>query len=66
MLKKDTKDLAAYYYQWLNKYKDDADRRKKLLKRVQEYIDWLGDADDTKIFAVESLMEELAKELSDD
>ena len=34
MLKKKVDGLEDYYYQWMNKYKDDADRRLVLLKRL--------------------------------
>ena len=35
MLKKKVDGLEDYYYQWMNKYKDDADRRGELLKRLE-------------------------------
>ena len=41
MLKKKVDGLEDYYYQWMNKYKDDADRRRELLKRLQ----WVADED---------------------
>ena len=34
MLKKKVDGLEDYYYQWMNKYKDDADRRLELLKEM--------------------------------
>ena len=41
MLKKKVDGLEDYYYQWMNKYKDDADRRLELLieteRRVREH-----------------------------
>ena len=36
MLKKKVDGLEDYYYQWMNKYKDDADRRLMLLKEANE------------------------------
>jgi len=36
MLKKKVDGLEDYYYQWMNKYKDDADRRGELLKESVE------------------------------
>ena len=34
MLKKKVDGLEDYYYQWMNKYKDDADRRLELLNEA--------------------------------
>jgi hypothetical protein len=71
MLKSEVKNLEEYYYQWMNKYKDDADRRLALLRECEwgghyavtsphcsicKMPDWKGHADDC----------ELAKELADD
>ena len=38
MLKKKVDGLEEYYYQWMNKYKDDADRRLELLRRAKQYL----------------------------
>lgn len=38
MLKKKTKNLEEYYYQWMYKHKDDAARRLGLLRRYE----WAG------------------------
>ncbi len=35
MLKKKVKNLQEYYYQWMCKHKDDADRRLGLLKSLE-------------------------------
>ena len=35
MLKKKVDGLEEYYYQWMNKYKDDADKRLELLRRLE-------------------------------
>ena len=35
MLKKRVDGLEDYYYQWMNKYKDDADRLRELLRRLE-------------------------------
>ena len=37
MLKKKVDGLEEYYYQWMNKYKDDADRRGELLRRWDKH-----------------------------
>ena len=42
MLKKKVKDLKEYYYQWMCKHKDDADRRLALLMRVNEWANETG------------------------
>ena len=42
MLKKNVKNLEEYYYQWMNKYKDDSDRRGALLKDALEAIDGMS------------------------
>ena len=38
MLKKKVDGLEDYYYQWMNKYKDDADRRLELLKDIEKSV----------------------------
>ena len=38
MLKKKVDGLEDYYYQWMNKYKDDADRRGELLKEWRDMM----------------------------
>ena len=38
-LKKKVDSLGAYYFQWMNKYKDDADRRLDLLERAYRIIE---------------------------
>jgi len=38
MLKKKVDGLEEYYYQWMNKYKDDADRRGELLQRAYDAL----------------------------
>ena len=38
MLKKKVDGLEDYYYQWMNKYKDDADRRGELLQRAYDAL----------------------------
>ena len=72
MLKKKVDGLEEYYYQWMNKYKDDADRRGELLKRVPE---WVYDKDQECYFCEicgnnkdygHSKSCELAKELADE
>ena len=37
MLKKKVDGLEDYYYQWMNKYKDDADRRLELMRYVEKH-----------------------------
>ena len=38
MLKKKVDGLEEYYYQWMNKYKDDADRRLKRLRTINAVL----------------------------
>ena len=66
MLKKKVDGLEDYYYQWMNKYKDDADRRGELLRRSKDYFDewfiWLEentakDIDDLMDLALDIEME---------
>ena len=63
MLKKKVDGLEDYYYQWMNKYKDDAARRIELLKEV---LDQVFPHPDTwsEIFC-EDLIDRLTKELDD-
>jgi len=39
MLKKKVDGLEDYYYQWMNKYKDDADSRLVLLRRLDKEME---------------------------
>ena len=39
MLKKKVDGLEDYYYQWMNKYKDDADGRLELLLRAMNALE---------------------------
>ena len=39
MLKKKVDGLEDYYYQWMNKYKDDADRRRELLRDIADWYE---------------------------
>ena len=58
MLKKKVDGLEDYYYQWMNKYKDDADRRGELLQRALLQLE---------IHAPKQvpLMDEIVEELAD-
>ena len=56
MLKKKVDGLEEYYYQWMNKYKDDADRRLELLRAALEFIDGMS-------LAEAALRIEIGKEL---
>ena len=38
MLKKKVDGLEDYYYQWMNKYKDDADRRLERLRTINDVL----------------------------
>ena len=38
MLKKKVDGLEDYYYQWMNKYKDDADRRLERLRTINAVL----------------------------
>jgi hypothetical protein len=38
MLKKNVKSLEEYYFQWMSKYEDDADRRLELLEKAYPYL----------------------------
>ena len=58
MLKKKVDGLEEYYYQWMNKYKDDADRRLELLRAALEFIDGISLAEAELRMAIE-------KELAD-
>ena len=42
MLKKKVDGLEDYYYQWMNKYKDDADRRLELLREAKKVIYYIS------------------------
>ena len=57
MLKKKVDGLEDYYYQWMNKYKDDADRRLELLGRCASVIDAYSPN--------HPLLEDIEKELAD-
>ena len=66
MLKKKVDSNYEYIYQWMNKYKDDTDRRGELLRRSKDYLDewfiWLEentakDIDDLMDLALDIEME---------
>ena len=60
MLKKKVDSNYEYIYQWMNKYKDDADRRLKLLNRVDTM--WQGGLTEEQ---GRKLCDELREELDD-
>ena len=66
MLKKKVDSNYEYIYQWMNKYKDDADRRGELLKKSKIYFDWfVFEYEMDHIEGFDLLMSELDEELAD-
>ena len=69
MLKKKVDGLEDYYYQWMNKYKDDADRRGELLRRSKDYLDeWFTWLEENTAKDIDDLMDlalDIEKELAD-
>ena len=73
MLKKKVDGLEDYYYQWMNKYKDDADRRGELLKHTKKTMDSalrslkaIGNSSYMPIMnRLEGMIEMVEKELAD-
>ena len=66
MLKKKVDGLEDYYYQWMNKYKDDADRRLKMLRAAHLHMVAIGEHDYCNHHDEECLICNIAKELADE
>ena len=63
MLKKKVDGLEDYYYQWMNKYKDDADRRREL---IRDLAAWYSDTANVSYrFLPIEMVERLEEELAD-
>ena len=65
MLKKKVDGLEEYYYQWMNKYKDDADRRLELLRDGVELLYTIRDHYAVNEITTGEMIERIEKELAD-